>query len=224
MWTYILSVYYMVYKDDEGQLAEEDLYTFLNKIIGFVWTYAVTNPGVNALRTPFFAEMVNLINKKPVQFEEYHLDAKRVQNAFENYHFGNNRRITKSMLAWWAYESDAQQLLPFDTALEIEHIFSRKRQELECSLSNNKKLEALGNKVLLEKRVNIRASDYHFADKIKYYNGFVNSKKQQKDGSKIYELSKLSAKSDFTEKDIDARTKKIIREFIKYLSANHLLK
>ena len=54
MWTYFVSVYFMQNKDDEGLLDDEKFYTFLQKITGFIWTYAITNPGVNALRTPVY--------------------------------------------------------------------------------------------------------------------------------------------------------------------------
>lgn len=52
MWTYLLSVYFMKYSDENGKLDEETLYVFLNRITAFIWTYAVMRPGVNALRTP----------------------------------------------------------------------------------------------------------------------------------------------------------------------------
>ena len=49
-------------------------------------------------------------------------------------------------------------------------------------------VESLGNKALLEKRINIRASDYRFDDKKKYYEGFTNTKGQAKEGTGIIEL------------------------------------
>lgn len=58
MWTYFVSVYFMQNRDEDGLLDDEAFYKFLNKITAFIWTYAVTNPGVNALRTPVYAEMV----------------------------------------------------------------------------------------------------------------------------------------------------------------------
>ena len=36
-------------------------------------------------------------------------------------------------------------------------------------LTNPNNMESLGNKSILEKKINIRASDYRFSDKIKYY-------------------------------------------------------
>ena len=66
-----------------------------------------------------------------------------------------------------------QKFIPVDTVLEIEHIFSRKRQDNEKSLKDKNSLESLGNKAILEKSINIRASDYRFEDKKKYYMGYV---------------------------------------------------
>ncbi len=224
MWTYFVSVYYMANRNADGSLDDEKFFDFLNKITAFIWAYAVTNPGVNALRTPVFAEMINIVNGQPVTFEGYLFHTQQVQNALNNYVFSNNRAITKSMLTWWAFQDPGQELLSLENALEIEHIFARKRQELEQSLSNPRNIESLGNKALLEKRINIRAADYHFADKAKYYLGGENSRKQKREGTKIKELLDLAAQiSDFTEADIVQRNAKIIFGFIDFMHGNGLL-
>lgn len=224
MWTYFVSVYYIVNRDGQGMLEDEKFYKFLNKITAFIWAYAITNPGVNALRTPVFAEMINVVNDRPVSFTEYQFRTQQLQNAFNNYVFSNNRAITKSMLTWWAFQNPEQELLSLETTLEIEHIFSKNRQDKEHSLSNPRNLESLGNKVLLEKRINIRASDYRFSDKVKYYIGFENSRKQKKAGTRIKELLELAENvSDFTESDIVQRNAKIIFNFIEFMHNNALL-
>jgi hypothetical protein len=107
-------------------------------------------------------------------------------------------------------------LLPsFNSSFDIEHIFAKKRQENDKSLTNIKSLESLGNKVLLEEKINIRAADYRFYDKLKYYQGFVNDKGQQKEGTIIVELIDfVKSKSDFTEKDILQREQQIINQLI----------
>ena len=129
------------------------------------------------------------------------------------------------MLTWWAFNDKNQPLLPLELNLEIEHIFARKRQENEKSLSNTKQLESLGNKALLEKKINIRASDFRFEDKKKYYNGFSNDKGQFKDGTKILELQQMAENmTDFTEADINSRHDKIIDSFIDFLKQNNLIK
>lgn len=223
MWTYLVSVYFMQYKDDNNLLEEQGFYEFLNKITAFIWMYAFMRPGVNALRSPTYPEMIEIVNNRVVDFEEYRFDVNAVRNAIENYAFTNGRPITKSMLAWWIYNNEKQQLIPLDVALEIEHVFSRKRQENEGSLTDKNSLESLGNKMLLEKNINIRASDYRFSDKKKYYNGFTNDNGKYKAGTQNAELVMMAKqKDDFCEEDIVVRKKAIIDAFIGYLKQNKL--
>jgi len=224
MWTYFVSVYFMQNKDAEGMLGDDAFYAFLQKITGFIWTYAVSNPGVNALRTPVYAEMVNIVSSKSVEFAKYKFSADTVRSMFDNFSFNNGRPITKAMITWWAFQNDAQPLLSLETVFEIEHIYARNRNEKEGTLANPNNVESLGNKALLEKRINIRASDYRFNDKVKYYQGFTNAKGQSKDGTGVVELLNLTGSStDFTEKDILARYNAIMDDFIDYLRINNLL-
>lgn len=82
----------------------------------------------------------------------------------------------------------------------------------------------LGNKSLLERRINIRASDYRFADKIKYYMGFQTSK-GQKEGTNITELKMLANElADYTERNITERSERILDGFVEYLKTNALIK
>ena len=78
---------------------------------------------------------------------------------------------------------------------------------------------------MLEKRINIRASDYRFSDKVKYYIGFENSRKRKKRRETgIKELLELAENvSDFTESDIVQRNAKIIFSFIEFMHNNALL-
>ena len=225
MWTYFVSVFFMQNKDDKNLLDDEAFYKFLDKSIAFIWTYAITNPGVNALRTPVYAEMVNIVNDKPITFDEFKFEEVKVRNSFSNFGFYNARPITKSMITWWAFRDSEQKLPNLDTIFEIEHIFAKKRQESERSLKNGKNIEALGNKALLEKRINIRASDYRFIDKTRYYKGYVNTRNQKKEGTIIYELLNMaSTRTDFEEKDIETRTEAMFDGFIDYLKMNDLIK
>ena len=186
--------------------------------------YAVINPGVNALRTPVYAEMTNIVNDRPVSFAGFRFNREKVLNAFMSFNFSNVRPVTKSVLAWWAYQDSAQELLSLETAFEIEHIYARNRVNSENSLSEWQKVDALGNKILLEKRINIRASDYRFTDKKKYYLGYINNRGQMKKGSKNHELLQLANSFvDFSEADIDERTQRIFTSFVDFLSQNMLL-
>jgi len=223
MWTYLLSVYFMKHSDTEGKLEEDKLFVFLNRMIAFIWAYAVMRPGVNTLRTPAYPAMIDIVNGKDVEFADFKFDTEQVRNMLSNYEFTNQRPITRSMLAWWAYNNPNQQLISNDTILEIEHIFSRQRQINEKTLKDKNNLESLGNKALLEKRINIRASDYRFEDKKKYYLGFTNDKGKVKEETKNIELRSMAkSKNDFTEKDIIERKGTIIEEFILFIKNNSL--
>lgn len=212
-------------KDSENQLDEEKFYNFLDIIIPFIWAYAVYNPGVNALRTPVYAEMVNIVNNKEVTFDEYKFELSAIKNSIENYRYLNQRPITKSMFIWWAFQNERQELLELSSTFEIEHIFAKNRQENEKSLKSPENIETLGNKSLLEKRINIRASDYRFEDKVKYYKGFTNSRGVHKEGTKINELLFMANnREDYTEQDIIARNSNIIESFIKYMNNKNLIK
>jgi uncharacterized protein with ParB-like and HNH nuclease domain len=224
MWNYFVSVYFMHNKDADNMLDEDKFCKFLNKITAFIWAYAFIHPGLSALRAPVFTEMINIIENKDVLFIDYLFNEENVREIFHNYKFGNNRPITKSMITWWAFQDDKQEIPSLETVFEIEHIYAKKRQENEQSLKNSKNLEVLGNKALLEKRINIRASDYRLQDKWKYYVGFVNGKKKKKEGTKILELRKLGEdKSDFTESDITLRDANILNAFVQFLKSNCLL-
>lgn len=225
MWTYFLSVYFLHNKNGNNQLDEKPLEDFLDKTIAFIWAYAFTNPGVNALRTPIYAEMINIVNNKSVTFDEHKFDENTLRTTINNFEFNNLRPITRSMLTWWAFKDENQEIPKININFDIEHIFSKKRQENENTLSNTKLIESLGNKSLLEKTINIRASDYRFSDKIKYYKGFINDKDKKIEGTMISELIQLAnTKTDFTEEDIIERNKKIVNEFINFLKQKKLLK
>lgn len=223
MWTYFTSVYFMRNKDENAMLDDQKFYDFLNRTTAFVWAYALTNPGVNALRTPVYAEMVNIVEGKDVTFEEYKFDEVQFRSVFGNYQFLNGRPLTKSMITWYAFNNMNQKLLSLETVFEIEHIYARNRYDKEKSLSKKEVVESLGNKVLLEKRINIRASDYRFEDKIKYYNGF-ETVRGVKEGTNIIELKEISRMNDFTENDINQRYKAMLDSFVEYLRLNNLVK
>lgn len=225
MWSYFLSVYFMAHRNALNELDEEKLYSFLNKTIAFIWSYAFIRPGVNALRTPIYPEMINIVNGEEISFSEYLLNESEVTAGIKNYIFTNGRPITKSMLAWWMFQDSSQEVISLDTKLEIEHIYPKKRQENERSLSDKNNIEKLGNKALLEENINIRASDYRFKDKTKYYLGFENDKGIYKEGTKDKELVNLSNQfDDYTEQNILDRTEKIYSEFIKFVKEQNLFK
>lgn len=223
MWTYLVTVYFMQNQESDGSLDDSKFSKFLDKITAFIWSYALTNPGVNSLRTPVYAAMLNIVNGQDVTFSENLFDETRFRSIFGNYIFSNQRTVTKAYIAWWAFTFSDQKLLSLESNFDIEHIFPKARQQKEGTLKDNRSIELLGNKSLLEKRINIRASDYRFADKKKYYIGFT-TQKGEKRATEVVELSELANKySDFTEAEIKERNNMILDRFVEYLRTNDLL-
>ena len=225
MWTYFTSVYYLQNKDKDNMLDDQKFYDFLNKIIAFIWTYAVYIPGVNALRTPVYAEMINIVNNSDVEFKEFRFNEQVIKQAFEHYEFYNRRPITKAMLTWYAFQNKSQELQDLDVNFDIEHILAKGRQEIDNTLKDRKNLECLGNKDLLERKINIPASEYRFKDKKKFYYGFTTNKGVNKVGTNIKDLIEIAdTHENFEEKDIIERNDKILNEFYKFLKENNLFK
>ena len=224
MWNYFISVYYLANRTEDGKLDDEDFKMFLDRTIAFIWGYAIIHPGVNALRTPIFAEMLNIVNLNEVTFSDFKFDKEQTRSAILIYDFKNGRPITKSMLALRMMLNKEQSYPKLSQQFDIEHIYPRKRQENEKGLSNNRQIDLLGNKSLLEKRINIRASDYRFEDKIKYYQGFVNSRGQRIGGTENLELKNISnVYKKFGEKEIVERTNLFIDDFMNLLDKNGLI-
>jgi hypothetical protein len=223
MWYYLLSVWFLARRDGENNLDDESLVRLLDLTIAFVWAYAIERPGVNSLRTPMFPEMANVVRGGEVTFSNFRFVREDITARIRAFQFTNQRAITRSMLAWWAYHDPAQGLWDNDTVLEVEHIYARKRAEFE-PLKVKSNLEALGNKALLEKRVNIRAADYRLADKRKYYEGFVDGNGRERRGTMNSELLGIvETKEDFTEDDIVSRTDAIIGSFVDFMGENGLI-
>ena len=221
MWTYLVSVYFLHHRQPDGMLEEAPFFQFLERITAFIWAYTLTNPGVNALRTPAFQEMAQIVRGEEATFANFRFERENFISVFRNYRFHNQRPITKSMITWWAFQFDGQVLLDLGCSFHIEHIYARNRAEMQPSASIQQKLELLGNKALLEQRINIRASDYRFADKVKYYKGLHKKKAP----TRIYELLEMAdQQTDFTEDDIVRRNERILNGFVDYLDRCGLLK
>ena len=217
MWTYLVSAYFLTYADQNHRLPDEEFFHFLQKITAFILAYAIVHPGVSALRAPVFSELANIVQRKPVTFSDYLFDGNELKQQFNLYSFTNQRPITKALLAWLAFDNEQQKLIKLSDRLQIEHIYSKKRSDIEPLLQADN-LESIGNKSLLEASVNIRASDYRFEDKKKIYQGLSNN------GTQIEALLQLAEQPDFSEHDIESRKEAIFSAFVNFLKNNSLLK
>ena len=216
LWSYIVSLYFM---GNRNNLDEKNFIKFLDKITLMFLMYSISQPGVQGVRRPFFLEFQNILYGREITFKDSRKDKKFFIEQFTNTKFSNTKPATKAMLVWWAFEDSEQKLPPLGMKLEIEHIYAKKRNEFD-PLEESENLELLGNKSLLEKRINIRAADYRFADKKIFYLG-----DQNRQGTEILELRRLAeTKNNFTEYDILERNEKIFNHFVERLGNNKLFK
>ncbi len=222
MWQHITSVYFLKNKTDDEMLEDTQFCNFLDRITAFIFTYAITNPGVNALRTPVYDEMVNIVNGGEATFSKYKFNQTQARTSFENYVFTNQRSATRSMITWYAFSFPKQQILEINEVFHLEHIYPKKRQEMEGGLKDNNRLDSLGNKILLESSINISASDYRFEDKKKIYSG-EQRRGHYKEPSKISEIAKLISYQEFKENEVIDRNKKILDTFFDFLEAEKLI-
>ncbi|MBQ7561914.1 MAG: DUF262 domain-containing protein [Synergistaceae bacterium] len=214
MWTFLVSVYFMANKGDNGILNEKDFCDFLRKITAFILASRLVRPGNNA---PFFNEMASIASGHANNFSGYEFDIKQVRERLSHFDFLNSSKLTKSFVVWQVFQDKQQILLSLESKFDIEHILPRRR---ENELSNKSNLESIGNKSLLEREINIRASDYRFRDKANYYLGNTGKKR-----TNIHELIELAdGLENFTEQDIITRTQKIFDGFVKFIQANNLAK
>lgn len=224
MWENIVSVWFLQNRDSNDEIDLGAFSHFLSKITNFILGYSLINPGVNQLRTPIFKEMSEIVkntNFTPT-FENHLLDENSLRTTFDNFDFNNMKNITKSFLVWFAFSNENQQLLSLKEPLQIEHIFAKKRAEIN-GISDKNLIESIGNKIILESSINIKASDFEFDVKKDFYLG-KKRRGSSKEPSKIAEIIELTNLDKFDENEIIERKSQIIDNFIKKLKSENLLK
>ena len=169
IWNYVVSLYFMSNRD----LDEEKFCAFLDRTTAMILMNGVLDLGKQNIRRPFVMEFKDIFRGEPLNFDvQFKPPEKILRSRLREMKFSSGRAVlTRAMLAWWTFRDAAQELPPLNMRLEIEHIYAKNRCNF-YPLNNPDALEFLGNKTLLEKRINIGAADYHFADKKKYYFGW----------------------------------------------------
>lgn len=212
MWANITSVYFMKNRDEQNQLDNIKFAKFLEKITAFIFAYSFIYPSVSQLRTPIYSAMVDIINDKEMDFSKVLFEKENLKTFIQNQKFSNKNSITRSMLTWWFLKDSTQKTPELTEQFQIEHIYAKERAKRE-NFSGNE-IEFIGNKVLLERKINIRASDFSFADKEKHY------KKSQNN-----ELNSIHKNySKFGKTEIIERNNNIINDFISFVEKNNLIK
>lgn len=172
-WKYPVSIFYMEHKPKPD--FEEIFLKFLRKLYVMLITRYLETPTINAVKSDILKLNVQIINNCHPEFkagfEEKKIegdDAENVeQQRIDNLIVTPHRNMVRTLLKLLAYQETSQaDLLP--TYWEIEHIFPQTWDSKYYSFDKdeaNDKLEHLGNKLPLEKKLNISASNNYFDKK-----------------------------------------------------------
>lgn len=176
-WKYPVSIFYMEHKDKEE--FETMFLKFLRKLYVMLLTRYLEIPTINAVKSDILKLDVQIINNIHPDFyagfeekkldDEYAISAEKTRT--DNLIIAPHKNMVRMMLKLLAYEEKAQkELLP--TYWEIEHIFPQTWDSKFYTFDKeeaNEKLEHIGNKLPLEKKLNISASNNYFIRKKEKY-------------------------------------------------------
>lgn len=176
-WKYPASIFYMQYKHREDF---EDLFLkFLRKLYVMLLVRFLEAPTISAVKGDILKLNAQIINTCHPLFaagfeekktdDEYEMQAEKLRT--DNLLIRPNRKAERMILKLLAYDDEKQvDLLP--SYWEIEHIFPQTWDTKYYTLDEeeaNDKLEHIGNKLPLEKKLNISASNNYFDKKKEKY-------------------------------------------------------
>ena len=178
-WKYPVSIFHMQHKNAED--FEALFLKFLRKFFVMLLTRYLEAPTISAVKGDILKLNAEIIGSYHPTFNAGFIE-KKLENDFEiqaetirtdNLIIMPHKKVERMLLKLLAYQIDGQEdLLP--SYWEIEHIFPQTWDSKYYTLSEeeaNIKLEHLGNKLPLEKKLNISASNKYFDKKKSKYKG-----------------------------------------------------
>lgn len=165
-WKYPVITYYMTHRDKQD--FEDNFAIFLRRLICLLVTRYLVQPSIVAVKNDILTVNIAATDKNnPVPTFTY---KQPDYNALRPYIINPNRNITRILLEILAYNRQ-DTLLP--KGWQIEHIFPKKHKENYITAFSDEKIEEykehLGNKLPLEEKNNIIASNSYFGEKRKQY-------------------------------------------------------
>lgn len=176
-WKYPVSIFYMQYNKRDD--FEDIFLKFLRKLYVMLLTRFLERPTVSAIKGDILKLDVQIIETcHPLfkaGFDEKKLDdddAVKAENVrTDNLLIRPHSKVERMLLKLIAYDTEKQiDLLPNEW--EIEHIFPQTWDTRYFTFDKdeaNEKLEHIGNKLPLEKKLNISASNNYFSKKKEKY-------------------------------------------------------
>ena len=193
-WKYPVVIYYVCYRNEEN--FETRFARFLNKLLMELMTKYLMMPTINAVKPDILKLNSAIVASNRPIFGFKTVDVTQLEPYIHN----PNRNAVRMLLKTLAYEHQ-DDLLP--TKWEIEHIFPQKWQTnyfpKESDSTIKEKIEHIGNKLPIEKKLNIVAG-----------NGYFSKKKKEYMVSKIA-ITNTMGRSEVMEWDLDSIMKRDLR-------------
>lgn len=214
-WMYLDSAYYFYYgKSKESEFFENgNLEKFLARVVSNFLVKLIEKPTIATIKPIVFNAYTSLYEKGVLDFRT---DTKQIleNKDFFKQQFFKAKSLIPSLLLLNLYLKYPQQ--ETDIKAEIEHIFPKTTNWRSSYTGWDKDeadpyIESIGNKMWLEKRLNIKASNNYFDDK-----------KEKYKKSKFLEAQEManSSKNDWLKADIEARNEEIFNRLYDFFMKN----
>lgn len=165
-WKYLDSAYYMYCQDKKINYFDKHD-KFLAKVIANFLVKLINKPTIAEVKPIVFNAYTSLYSKGELDFQTDSRQILENRNLFKDQFFNANKLIP-ALLTLNLYLKYPNQ--ETDIKAEIEHIFPKTTQWRSSYTGWSKEeaqpyIESIGNKIWLEKRLNIKASNNYFDDK-----------------------------------------------------------
>lgn len=211
-WKYLDSAYYM-YCSDRGLDYFDKHDEFLAKVIAHFLVKFINKPSRAEIKPIVFNAYTALYETGKLDFQTNTKEILQDEATFKAQFFKADRLIP-SLLRLNLYLQYPEQEL--DIKAEIEHIFPKTTQWRSSYTGWDKDeakplIESIGNKMWLEKRLNIKASNNYFDDK-----------KDKYAKSKFLEAQEIARRpqNDWLKKDIERRNEEIYTRLKNFFTSN----
>lgn len=215
-WKYLDSAYYMYCKGKNLDYFEACTHEkFLFRLITHCIVKFIDKPTISVIKPIVYNAYTSLYEKGEIDFQTNTQQILENEPHFKEQFFKAHKLIPSLLTLHLFLKYPKQKVNILDKG-EIEHIFPKTTNWRKNYTGWNKEeakpsIESIGNKIWLEKKLNIKAS-----------NGYFDDKKVEYAKSEFLEAQNLAQyhKNDWLKEDIEARNEEIYQRLKKFFEEN----